>query len=110
MILQQVRDEMNRVNWVLDREESVRGRFGTKDRKAGLLQQAILASVRGIEALQEDVRTRLPLPPVSEIDRQVLETIRQDDALVRQFVKAECRLLEDMGVDAKGCEPDPLGT
>jgi hypothetical protein len=99
MILAQVRDEMNQVNRVLDEMDSIQGRLRSRSRKAELLHRAILASIRGIEALREDAWTREPLPPPGEINREVRETLRQDDALVRQFVKAECRLLIDMGVD-----------
>jgi hypothetical protein len=92
---------MNQVNWVLDEVDSIQGRFKSRSRKAELLHRATLASIRGIEALREDVSTREPLPPESEITREAREMLRQDNALVRQFVKAECRLLEDMGVDHK---------
>src|SRR5712691_3672604 len=99
MILAQVRDEMNQVNRVLDEMDSIQGRLRSRRRKAEFLHRATLASIRGIEALREDARTREPLPSPSEITREVRETLRQDEALVKQFVKAECRLLEDMGVD-----------
>jgi hypothetical protein len=101
MILAQVRDEMNQVNWVLDEVDSIQGRFKSRSRKEELLHRATLASIRGIEALREDAWTREPPPPASAITREVRDILRQDDALVRQFVKAECRLLEDMGVDHK---------
>ncbi len=45
MILTQVRDEMNRVNSVLDELESVQGHFKGK-RKAELLGMAARASIR----------------------------------------------------------------
>lgn len=92
---------MNQVNWVLDEVDSIQGRLKSRSRKAELLHRATLASIRGIEALREDVWTREPPPPGSQITWEFREMLRQDDALVRQFVKAECRLLEDMGVDHK---------
>jgi hypothetical protein len=101
MILAQVRDEMNQVNWVLDEMDSIQSRLRNRNRKTELLHRAAFASIRGIEALREDARTREPLPPPSEINWELRDTLRQDDALIKQFVNTECRLLEDMGVDPK---------
>ncbi|HVA70435.1 MAG TPA: hypothetical protein VNF08_03830 [Acidimicrobiales bacterium] len=98
MILEQVRSEMNQVNWVLDEFDSVEIRKNDKARKSELLHMAALASIRGIQALQDDVRTREPFTVEDKFSRDVREVMRQDDALVKQFARAECRLLEDLGV------------
>jgi hypothetical protein len=98
VILEQVRSEMNQVNSVLDEFESVRIRKNNQTRKAELLNMAALASIRGIQALQDDVRTREPFTQQDKTSPVVREVMRQDDALVRQFARAECRLLADLGV------------
>jgi hypothetical protein len=103
MILQQVRDEMNQVNHVLDEFESVAGRFKGKARRRELLQRALLASRRGVKVLKEEQWTKDL--GVSDFDPyRTLETMRQDQALLRAFVEAECRLLKDIGVDPTGVQ------
>lgn len=116
MILQQVRDEMNQVNWLLDKIEppapargGLRGLWDrivglkrtadSKREKANLLRMASAASVRGIEALRQDILTREPLPGPDDRDRAIREAMRQDEALLHAFTTAECRLLSDLGVD-----------
>lgn len=118
MILEQVRNEMNHVNWLLDKIappptvrdglpglwDKFRGQKGralSKRQKADLLRRASAAASRGVEALRRDIQTREPLPPWEEIerDRAIREVMRQDDALIDAFITAECRLLMDMGVD-----------
>jgi hypothetical protein len=118
VILEQVRNEMNHVNWLLDKIappptvrdglpgfwDKFRGQKGralSKRQKADLLRRASAAASRGVEALRRDIQTREPLPPWEEIerDRAIREVMRQEDALVDAFITAECRLLMDMGVD-----------
>ncbi len=97
MILAQVRDEMNQVNWVLDQFESTPGRIRGAARRRQLLQMAILASSRGIRALIEEWFTRDLGFSDDDVYRSV-EAMREDRALLRAFVQAECRLLRDLGV------------
>ena len=97
MILQQVRDEMNQVNWVLDRFESDPRRFRGKRERKELLQMAVRASIRGVKVLIEEQWTR-DLGVSDEDVYRSLEMMRQDQALLRAFVEAECRLLRDIGV------------
>lgn len=103
MILEQVRDEMNQVNWVLDQFESVPGRFRNRAKRKELLRRAVLASTRGVGALIEDRAEGDPWRGDYDVYR-ALETMRQDRALLRAFVTAECRLLLDLGVDASAVE------
>jgi hypothetical protein len=100
MILAQVRDEMNAVNRYLDEYEAAHSRGRRKE----LLQMAVTASIRGLGALSEEAWTRDPVSqqaligiPSQEL-RVLLEGMRQDSALLRAFVIAECRLLADLGV------------
>jgi hypothetical protein len=64
------------------------------------LEMALRASIRGLEALQEEQRTRISPPAPAEY-YHVLQEMRQDGALLRAFIEAECRLLEDLGVSTK---------
>jgi hypothetical protein len=103
LILQQVRDEMNQVNWVLDRVESdARRTRGRRERKE-LRQMAARASIRGVQVLVEEQWTR-DLGASDEDVYRSLETMRQDQALLRAFVQAECRLLGDLGVSPEAVE------
>lgn len=100
MILEQVRDEMNRVNWVLDEFESIHGRGRKRrHRRTELLEMAVLASIRGVEALIDEQWTKDPEYLVTDEHAFIAaEWMRQDAALLRAFIAAECRLLEDIGV------------
>ena len=104
MILAQVRDEMNRVNHVLDEFESIHGRWRNRGRRTQLLDMGVRASVRGVQALLEEYRTDGRRIPDALDPYRVLESMRQDEALLRGFVTAECRLLADMGVSATAVE------
>src|SRR3954447_24207265 len=95
---------MNQVNWVLDEFDSIRGRFRSGKRKTELLQRATRASIRGVEALLEEQWTKDPTVPYSEDRYMAAEAVRQDAALLRAFIEAECRLLLDLGVDANAVE------
>jgi hypothetical protein len=103
MILQQVRDEMNQVNHVLDEFESIHGRFRSRRQKRELLERATHASIRGVEALVKEQWIRDPgylytVFESGEDEARMREAIRHDAALLDAFVAAECRLLEDLGV------------
>jgi|SRR5579872_77329 len=89
---------MNQVNRVLDEFESIHGRLRSRERKRELLERAILASSRGIEVLAMDLKTRANWGG-ERPDWEAVEEMRQDAALLRAFIKAECRLLDDLGVD-----------
>src|SRR4051794_19994477 len=96
---------MNRVNHVLDEFESIHGRFRSRRRKRELLEMATHASIRGVEALIQEQWTRDPqyLYTVFESgddEARMREAMRQDAALLDAFVAAECRLLQDLGVQA----------
>jgi hypothetical protein len=99
MILQQVRDEMNQINWVLDQFESDHRRLRGRRERRELLEMAARASIRGVAVLVEEQWTGDLGVPDDDVYRS-LETMRQDQALLRAFVAAECRLLTDIGVSA----------
>lgn len=99
MILAQVRDELNQVNWLLDEYDTLRDARRNREERRRLLQRAGFASIRGLEALIEDRQTRQLMPPDDDFYR-LLEAMRQDEALLRLFLKTEMRLLEDLGVSA----------
>lgn len=88
---------MNQVNRVLDKFEAVPRRFRNGKRRQELLQRAILASSRGIKVLIEEQFTNDLGFSDDDVYRSA-ETMRQDRALLRAFVEAECRLLRDLGV------------
>lgn len=94
--MQQVRDEMNQVNWVLDRFESDHRRLRGKRERRELLEMAARASIRGVAILVEEQWTR-DLGVSDEDVYRSLEMMRQDQALLRAFVTTECRLLTDIG-------------
>lgn len=100
MILAQVRDELNQVNWLLDEYETLRDKRKNREERAMLVRRALFASTRGVEALIEDQRTNDPLLVDDDVYR-ALEELRQDEALLRLFIKAESRLLKDLGVTAE---------
>jgi hypothetical protein len=97
--LAQVRDEINQVNWLLDEYDTLRDARRNRDERRRLLQRASSSSVRGLEALIEDQRTKQFMPPDDDFYR-LLEDMRQDEALLRLFLRTEMRLLEDLGVSA----------
>lgn len=97
MILAQVRDELNQVNRLLDEYDTLLEKRRNRDERGRLLKRAGFASMRGVEALIEDQRTREFLPLDDDVYR-LLEEMRQDEATLRLFIKTEMRLLEDLGV------------
>ncbi len=99
MILAQVRDELNQVNRLLDEYDTLRDARRNREERRRLLQRASLASVRGLGALIEDRQTRQLMPRDDDYYR-LLEEMRQDEALLRLFLRTEMRLLEDLGVSA----------
>lgn len=101
MILQQVRDEANQVNRVLDEFDSLSRGRKDRDERRRLLYRASLASVRGMQALIEDRQGQrtLNFAPEDPDMWRLLEDLRQDEALMRMFMRTEARLLEDIGVD-----------
>ncbi|HXR60811.1 MAG TPA: hypothetical protein VN732_05770 [Solirubrobacterales bacterium] len=103
MILQQVRDEMNQVNWVLDRFESDHRRLRGKRERRELLEMAAHASIRGVARLVEEQWTSDLGVSDDDVYRS-LEMMRQDQALLRAFVTAECRLLTDIGVSPEAVD------
>jgi hypothetical protein len=103
MVLQQVRDEMNQVNWVLDQFESDHRRLRGKRERRELLEMAARASIRGVAVLVEEQRTSDLGVSDDDVYRS-LEMMRQDQALLRAFVAAECRLLTDIGVSPSAVE------
>jgi hypothetical protein len=110
VILAQVRDELNQVNWLLDEYDTLHDERRNRDERRRLLQRAGMASVRGVGAPFEDRRTRAFMPPDPDFYR-LLEEMRQDEALLRLFLKTEMRLLEDLGVSASAVKKieDSLG-
>ncbi len=103
MILQQVRDEMNQVNWVLDQFESDHRRRRGKRERRELLEMAARASIRGVAVLVEEQWTNDLGVSDDDVYRS-LETMRQDQALLRAFVVTECRLLTDIGVSPEAVD------
>ena len=103
MVLQQVRDEMNQLNRVLDEFETTPGGIRSRSRRRQLLQRAILASIRGVEVLVEQKYTENFGVSDDDLYRSI-EDMRQDRALLRAFVQAECRLLRDLGLDKRAVE------
>jgi hypothetical protein len=97
VILAKVLDELNQVNWLLDEYDSLREARRNRDERRRLLQRAVSASVRGIGTLVEDVQTQKFMPVDNDFYR-VLEEMRQDEALLRLFLRTEMRLLQDLGV------------
>lgn len=104
MILAQVRDEMNRVNQVLDEFESPHGRWRNRGRRDQLLDMAVRASIRGVETLITDRETAIPWLPEPGSEYHLLESMRQDEALLRALVTAECQLLSDLGLSSMAVE------
>src|SRR6478736_2492288 len=95
---------MNQVNWVLDEFDSIHGRFRSRGRKRELLERATRSSIRGVQALIEEQWTRDPEWRYNDNAYVVAEAMRQDAALLRAFVAAECRLLLDMGLEPGAVE------
>jgi len=99
MILTQVRDEINLMNEVLDEWDSAPSKRVRKER----LELAIKASIRGIRALAQGgigtLAGQVPVVSTNYDALRYLEDVRQDVALLEAFVAAECRLLEDLGLN-----------
>jgi hypothetical protein len=110
VILAQVRDELNQVNWLLDEYDAHSRSRRDRGERRRLLQRAAAASVRGVQALIEDQETK-PMVPVDVDIHRALEEMRQDEALLRLFIRTEVRLLEDVGVAAEAIRriEDSLG-
>ncbi len=103
---------------MLDELESIGAPHSPGDRKtyeqrrAELLSRALYASRRGVQALMDEPWVQNPnellggTPGWYPIDTalRLAEELRQDDALLRAFVTAECRLMSDLGVDVSAVE------
>jgi len=101
VIVAQVLLEAHSLDLILD-EFELTGKHKDRERLLGL---GLMLSVRGLDVLIEEPFVRDPQSYVENMEQRlnangaaVAEELRQDSAVLRAFLGAECRLLKDLGL------------
>ncbi len=99
--IDQLRDDLNRINWLLDQAEASE----SSEAKYSRLQQAAKASLRILDALSGPPSVLAVLDPTQHLSalhmqhKNNIDETAKSLALFGAFVQAESRLLSDLGLE-----------